>query len=380
MINLVLILKNKKTRLPVSSGWVVFIKLQNTIKEVKGQNILTPAAIMTTHTKYELGFFPTPLQELKNFSALFQNDYQIFIKRDDHTGLATGGNKTRKLEYLLGEAMLQGADSIITAGAQQSNHCRQTAAACAQAGLTCHLLLGGDPPDEYNGNLLLSGMLGANIHFTGKQRKGEDLEMLAKQLKEKGLRPYIIPYGGSNLTGAMGYVEAAGELKDQLQRASLKMDYIFFASSSGGMQAGLILGMAMHGLSSKLMPVQIDKDETQEISLQASVAAIVRDGFSALELKGPVDTAQTHTIRGYEEAGYGVVTHQEKEAITTLARSEGIILDPVYTGRAFYGMMDHLRTRRIKPGANVLFWHTGGIPANFHYAEDLAKPGLGFGV
>ncbi len=335
---------------------------------------------MTTHTKYELGFFPTPLQELKNFSALFQNEYQLFIKRDDHTGLATGGNKTRKLEYLLGEALLQGADSIITAGAQQSNHCRQTAAACAQAGLTCHLLLGGDPPDAYNGNLLLSGMLGATIHYTGRSRKGEELETLAAGLKKQGMNPYIIPYGGSNLCGAMGYVEAAGELKDQLQKASLKMDYIFFASSSGGMQAGLILGMAMHGLSSKLMPVQIDKDETQDISLQASVAAIVRQGLSALELKEPVDTAQTDTIRGYEEAGYGVVTHQEREAISTLARSEGIILDPVYTGRAFYGMMDHLRTRRIKPGANVLFWHTGGIPANFHYAEELARPGLEFGV
>ncbi len=327
---------------------------------------------MDTLTKYELGFFPTPLQELKNLAAQFEDTYRIFIKRDDHTGLATGGNKTRKLEYLMGDALAKKADTIITAGAQQSNHCRQTAAACAQSGLSCHLLLGGDPPEHFTGNLLLSKMMNAHIHYTGDRRKGEDLDILAEQLKKEGRNPYVIPYGGSNLTGAMGYVEAAGELKDQLADQRLHIDHVFFASSSGGMQAGLLLGMAMHGLHTQLMPIRIDKAEMQGMTLKEIVKHIVGEGNDRLKLPVPVNTDSILTIDGYEEAGYGVLTQEEKEAILTLAGSEGILLDPVYTGRAFYGMLDHLQHKRITPGSNVLFWHTGGIPANFYYASLLS--------
>ncbi len=327
---------------------------------------------METPTKYELGFFPTPLHELKNLAAVFEDNYRIFIKRDDHTGLATGGNKTRKLEYLLGDALVKKADTLITAGAQQSNHCRQTAAACAQAGLSCHLLLGGDPPEHVTGNLLLSKMMNAHIHYTGDRRKGEDLDTLAIQLKKEGRNPYVIPYGGSNLTGAMGYVEAAGELKEQLTGQNLHIDYVFFASSSGGMQAGLLLGMALHGLNVQLMPIRIDKAEMQGMTLKEVVTHLVSEGNAGLKLPVPVDTSTIHTIDGYEEAGYGVLTEEEKAGILTLAGSEGILLDPVYTGRAFHGMLDHLQHKRIAPGSNVLFWHTGGIPANFHYASLLS--------
>lgn len=320
--------------------------------------------------KFSLGFFPTPLHEIKNFAAHYPG-YRVFIKRDDHTGLATGGNKTRKLEYLIGDALGQGADTVITSGAQQSNHCRQTAAACAMAGLKCHLLLGGEKPEHPGGNLLLSSLLGANIHFKGENRKGEDTEDLFAELKNQGNKPYIIPYGGSNLTGAMGFVEAAGELKKQLDDKGLQMDYIFFASSSGGMQAGLTLGAAMHGLKSTFMPVCNDKKETAGQSLQEIIRQLLIEGVFRFQPETTPDLENIPLIRDYDHAGYGVITQQERTAIKTLAATEGILLDPVYTGRAFYGMMDYMEKQLIKPGSNVLFWHTGGIPANFHYANEI---------
>ena len=319
---------------------------------------------------FSLGFFPTPLHELKNFSAQYP-DYRIFIKRDDHTGLASGGNKTRKLEYLIGEALAMGADTVVTAGAQQSNHCRQTAAACAMARLECHLLLRGDPPKTFNGNLLLSKLLSANLHFSNEDKKGPGLAILAESLEQNGKKPYIIPYGGSNLTGALGYVEAAGELKKQLEEKNLNIDYIFFASSSGGMQAGLMLGMDMHGLNSKLMPVGIDKEELGTIKLEEKILDILKEGQKRLKLDTGFKLEDIPLIRDFYDAGYGVVTEKEKTAIKTLAQTEGIILDPVYTGRAFFGMMHFLQQKMLKKGSNVLFWHTGGLPANFEYADQL---------
>lgn len=321
---------------------------------------------------YPLGFYPTPLHQVNNFSSSIGN-YRVYIKRDDQTGLATGGNKTRKLEYLIGDALSRGADTIITAGAQQSNHCRQTAAACAVAGLHCHLLLRGDPPAQTNGNLLLSRMLGATIHFNAADKKGPGLETLSEELTKKGHKPYIVPYGGSNITGAMGYVQAAGELKQQLEREKLSVDYIFFASSSGGMQAGLTLGMELYGLRSELMPVSIDKEDIGETLLEEKIHELLREGKDNLKLQKTFSKQDVPLIRDFNKAGYGVITDKEKEAISTLARLEGIILDPVYTARAFYGMMYYLRNNLIKPGSTVLFWHTGGIPANFSYAGELSN-------
>ncbi len=316
--------------------------------------------------KFNLGFLPTPLHELKNLGKEYPS-YRILIKRDDMTGLATGGNKTRKLEYLVGHAIEQGADTLITAGAQQSNHCRQTAAAAAIAGMECHLMLGGEKPREYNGNLMLSMLLGAKIHYRGESRKGEDLELLAQSLSEKGKKPYVIPYGGSNITGATGYFEAAGELKEQLDQKGLKADYIFFASSSGGMQAGLMMGMVRYKLHARLMPVRIDKEEPGGRSLREIVRSLIEQGpEDCREIKDGVPM-----VEGYDHAGYGVVTAQEKRALKTLARTEGIILDPVYTGRAFYGMMDLLEKQKLPKGSTVLFWHTGGLPANFSYAGEI---------
>jgi D-cysteine desulfhydrase family pyridoxal phosphate-dependent enzyme len=320
--------------------------------------------------KFNLGFFPTPLHELKNLSEKYSG-YKIYIKRDDCTGLASGGNKTRKLEYLIRDAMDKGSDTVITAGAQQSNHCRQTAAACSRAKLKCHLLLGGNEPEHYNGNLLLSKILGATIHFTGDNRKGEDIEILAKDLKSRGLIPYVIPYGGSNIIGAHGFIEGVKELQEQLGARKLNIDYIFFASSSGGTHAGLALGKHIYNLEAKLMPVSIDKDEAYGQKLDNAVLNLVNQGKAFYNIGKSFTIEDFKLIEEYSEAGYGVITNNEKDAITELAEKEGILVDPVYTGRAFYGMLDHLRRKLLKPESNVLFWHTGGLPATFYYGDQL---------
>lgn len=314
--------------------------------------------------KFDLGFFPTPLHALKNLSAAYPN-YHLFIKRDDQTGLATGGNKTRKLEYLIQQVLDHGCDVVITAGAQQSNHCRQTAAACAMAGLKCHLMLGGEEPASYDGNLLLSKILGATIRFAGENRKGERIPALKKELEEQGHSVYVIPYGGSNIWGALGFVHAIKELKQQLETQRLAIDYIFFASSSGGMQAGLTLGLDLYDLAAKLVPINIDKTATKGLSLEEVVLNIVKVGAKRLGLEKNYQLQDIPLNKDYDKAGYGVVTAQEKEAIQTLAQTEGILLDPVYTGRAFYGMLDILKEKKIPTSSNVLFWHTGGLPALF---------------
>jgi len=320
--------------------------------------------------KFNLGFFPTPIQKLENISENYPA-YNIFIKRDDMTGLASGGNKTRKLEYLIKQALDEDCNTVITAGAQQSNHCRQTAAACAKAKLECHLLLGGEEPKVYDGNLLLSSMLGAHIHFTGANRKGEDLLEIKNELKAKNKKCFVIPYGGSVLTGALGFVNAIKELKDQLDAQKLKIDYLFFASSSGGMQAGLTLGLELFHLNCELMPINIDKDETDGSSLEEVVLNLIKEGCELLNIDRKYSLSDIKLNREYDKAGYGNMTENEKNTLLELARKEGILLDPVYTGRAFHAMLDHLKKAKIPYNSNVLFWHSGGFPAIFEYAEKL---------
>ncbi len=321
--------------------------------------------------KYALAMLPTPLHALPNLSQ--KVPYELYIKRDDQTGLATGGNKTRKLEYLIQEALNQGYDTVITAGTQQSNHCRQTAAACAKAGLACHLWLNGNQPQQYQGNLLLSHLLGAHLHFSGEKAKGRELalQQLQDSLNASGKKTYIIPVGGSNLTGALGYIEAMAELKQQLTQQQINLDYIFFATSSGGTQAGLEIGRKLHGINAKLMPVLIDKEEDFEMPLEQKILDIINQYNQVSNTKVPFDLNDIFIIKDYNKAGYGQVTENERLSIKLLAQEEGILLDPVYTGRAFYGMWDILLQEQIPAGSKVLFWHTGGTPALCAYAGDL---------
>jgi D-cysteine desulfhydrase len=320
--------------------------------------------------RFPLAQLPTPLEPLRRLSALLTGP-QVFIKRDDQTGLGLGGNKTRKLEYLVGEAIARGADTLITAGAAQSNHCRQTAAAAARAGLRCELVLGGDPAGVPEGNLLLDELFGAVVRWSGPERRGETLDSVAAGLRASGLKPYVIPYGGSNPTGAAGYANALVELTHQAAAQSLRVDAIVFPSSSGGTQAGLLAGAVITGFQGRIIGVGIDKREGGAIPLADEIRSLAQQTLGFITEEGMKLTRSVEVDQSYQGAGYGIVGGLEREAIKLLARTEGILVDPVYTGRAMGGLLDMIRQHRFEKDQNVLFWHTGGTPALFAYARDL---------
>ena len=222
----------------------------------------------------ELGFLPTPVTHLSRLSDVLSGP-EIHIKRDDLTGLALGGNKTRKLEYIMGDALNRGADCVITSGAIQSNHCRQTAAAAAQLGLDCHLLLGGQKTKHINGNLLLDQLLNASIHWSGDNRKGEGTRQLVEVLERQGRRPYVIPYGGSNTLGALGFVNAFAELAQQGNAEPFT--HIIFASSSGGTHAGLMVGKQLLESQCQIVGVNIDKVEDQSVSFGDNILKLPKN-------------------------------------------------------------------------------------------------------
>lgn len=320
--------------------------------------------------KVDLGFFPTPVTKLSRLSAFLAGP-EIWIKRDDLTGLALGGNKTRKLAYILQNAIEQGCDTIITAGAAQSNHCRQTAAAAAQLQLGCHLLLGGEAPKTANGNLLLDQLFAAEIHWTGENRKGEDIPELVNSLKSQGKKPYVVPYGGSNELGAYGFTQALFELEQQLDTSDFT--HIVFASSSGGTHAGLMLGKSLLKKTYQLVGIAIDKGEAGELPFNETVINLANNTSELIHSALRFDKKDLILKDNYMGAGYGVIGEVEQEAIALLAKYEGILLDPVYTGRAMGGLIDMIRSGELSKTDKVLFWHTGGAPALFAYADALAK-------
>jgi D-cysteine desulfhydrase len=330
---------------------------------------------MHVSSRFLLADLPTPLEWMNRLSGAIGGP-DIWIKRDDQTGLATGGNKTRKLELLIADALDQEADVVLTVGAVQSNHCRQTAAAAARTPLDCLLILKGQAPprDQWTGNLLLDELLGAGIWWSGDDDPLDALEAAAEAERAAGRKPYVIPYGGSNAVGTAAYALAFAELWDQLERmaecAGLLFDRIVFASSSGGTQAGLIVGAKACGYQGQVLGISVDKTggHLREIvgSLLAPTAAHL-----GLDLSfSPDDVLVDDRHIG---GGYAVLTAAERDAIRLVAELEGILLDPVYTGKAMAGLLDLIRRGEIGTSEKVLFWHTGGIPALFAYAGELAK-------
>lgn len=321
--------------------------------------------------KERLGFFPTPLVELPRLAERLGGP-RIVMKRDDQTGLAMGGNKTRKLEYLLADALARGADTLVTAGAAQSNHCRQTAAAAAAHGMECHLVLGGSEPGAASGNYLLDRLLGARVHWAGESRKGETIPSIVAALVREGRRPYEIPYGGSNELGAAAFVEAMVEVDAQLADTNRPKTHVVFASSSGGTHAGLILGKHLLGTDVRLIGIQIDKEGVEGDAFRKRVADLARSTAEFLDIHADVSEADVDLRPGYVGEGYGVLSDLDRRAITETARAEGILLDPVYTGRAMGGLIDLIERGEFAPEDTVLFWHTGGTPALFACSEQLA--------
>lgn len=320
--------------------------------------------------RQSLGFFPTPLIALSRLSKALDGP-TIFMKRDDNTGLALGGNKTRKLEFIMGDALAQGADCVITAGAAQSNHCRQTAAAAASLGLECHLVLGGEEPEQTSGNLLLDKIFGSHIHWAGANRKGEDIPKIVEQLTKQGKKPYVIPYGGSNELGALAFVEAFKELESQRESMDVLFTHIIFASSSGATQAGLMLGKKILNSPAQIVGINIDKGETDKVPFDQYTVALANSTASLIGADHQFSETDLILNSDYVGEGYGVVGTLENEAIAMTAQTEGILLDPVYTGRAMGGLIDMIRSGKIKKTDRVLFWHTGGAPALFAYSSDL---------
>jgi D-cysteine desulfhydrase family pyridoxal phosphate-dependent enzyme len=312
---------------------------------------------------------PTPIEELPRLSAALGGP-RLLVKRDDLTGLAAGGNKTRKLEFSVGEARRQGADTLVTIGAVQSNHARQTAAAAARCGLRCVLVLGGAPPATARGNLLLDRLLGAEVVFTGGREREEVAQEVVAAQRAAGHRPFLIPVGASDEIGAAGFVAAAEELAGQLVERQLRVNRIVVASSSYGTQAGLCLGVKALGLGVQVAGVAID---SRRAEVQAGVAALAGRTARRLGLDVAVDPGEVVAFDGYLGGGYAVMGEPEREAIRLAAGEEGLLLDPVYTGRAMAGLVDLVRRGTFAAGETLLFWHTGGTPALDAYAEGLLQ-------
>lgn len=322
--------------------------------------------------RIRLAHLPTPLEEAPRL-AEFLGGPRIWIKRDDLTGLALGGNKARKLEFLLGQARAQGCDVVITVGAVQSNHARMTAAAARRLGLDVVVVLNGEEPELYQGNLLLDRVLGADIRIV---QTDDDyvlmgvVDDLARHLRKDGRRPYIIPRGGSNAFGAAAYMLAALELLTQATQLGFRVDAIVHASTSGGTQSGLYTGTKM--TESGVQVVGISAGPKQEV-VARRVLGIVEELAQMLELRWRPHPDDLIVYDDYVGERYGVPTPACLEAIRLAARTEGIILDPVYTGKAMAGLRALVAQEQFRPGQNVVFWHTGGQPALFAHAAALQE-------
>jgi D-cysteine desulfhydrase len=323
--------------------------------------------------RFTLAALPTPLEDLPALTRHLGGP-RIMMKRDDLTGFALGGNKSRKLEFLVGDAIRQGCTMLVTAGAAQSNHCRQTAAAAAKAGLACELILGGTPADADlpAGNLLLDLLFGARLHWTKRELRLQRMAEVADDLRARGARPYVIPYGGSNPVGATGYLLAYLEFVEQCINARVSPDTVVVASSSGGTQAGMMAGAAVAETRAVVRGISIDKGERDPVPFEEELAGIANGVLSLLGHPARVEPERALVEYGYLGGGYGVVGPLEREAISLVARLEGILLDPVYAGRAMGALIDMVAHARQDLGDTVVFWHTGGSPALFAYASDLA--------
>lgn len=316
-----------------------------------------------------IAHLPTPLEKLSRLTAELGGP-EIWIKRDDCTGLSTGGNKTRKLEFLMAEAQMQKADLVITQGATQSNHARQTAAFAAKLGMGCHILLedrtgSNNPNYNANGNVLLDHLHGAT---TEKYAPGPDMnaeiERVAEGLRAQGKKVYTIPGGGSNPTGALGYVNCAFEMLNQFNERGLSVDHIVHATGSAGTQAGLIAGLRSTNASIPLLGIGVRAPkEVQEENVYKLACATVEK----MDCAGVVQRGDVVANTDYVGEGYGIATDSGLEAIRLFAELESILLDPVYSAKGAAGLIDLIRKGHFKKGERIVFIHTGGSAALFGY-------------
>lgn len=335
------------------------------------------AAQLAKFPRVSLGHFPTPLEPMDRLSEQLGGP-RLWVKRDDCTGLSSGGNKTRKLEFLMADAQKMGADTIITQGATQSNHARQTAAAAAKLGMACHILLEdrtGSNDGSYilSGNVLLDRLHGASV---SKRSGGTDMNVematLAETLRQDGKTPYVIPGGGSNPIGALGYVNCARELVDQAITAGLGIDALVHATGSSGTQAGLVAGLAALDSDIHLLGIGVrapqDKQEGMVFDLAQRTATHLGGGTEILR-------SSVRANCDYVGPGYGLPTEGMIASVKLLAQAEGLLFDPVYSGKGLDGLIDLTRKGYFDGMNNVVFLHTGGSAALFGYPDTFGLPG-----
>jgi len=359
----------------------------DTIQMTSGETAVAPEMVLSlckelslTLAKFPrvtLGHLPTPLEPMDRLSEVLGGP-RLWVKRDDCTGLSSGGNKTRKLEFLMADALEKGADTIITQGATQSNHARQTAAAAAKLGMACHILLedrtgSNDPSYILNGNVLLDRLHGATVSKRpGGADMNAEMEACAAQMKSEGKRPYIIPGGGSNPIGALGYVNCARELSEQAAGAGLKIDALVHATGSSGTQAGLVAGLAALESDIHLLGIGVRAPQEKQESMVHDLAVRTVDYMGT---GTPIACDAVRANCDYVGAGYGLPTEGMIDALKLLARTEGLLFDPVYSGKGLDGLIDQIRKGYFDGMDNVVFLHTGGSAALFGYPETFDLPG-----
>lgn len=312
---------------------------------------------------------PTPLVCLPRFSKAIGGNVKVYIKRDDLLPGCAGGNKTRKLDFLIADALAKGADTIVTCGAVQSNHCRLSIAWALREGLDCHLVLQESATGKYrpeaSGNNLLFQLLGATISVVPEDASvPEAMEELASRLRAEGKKPYLIPAGGSSPLGALGYAACARELLEQLFQQGLDVKAIVAASGSGGTQAGLLLGLCSCEADIPVMGINIMRAREQQ---ETMVLALAHEAAALAGLRREIAPSSVICLDDYLGEGYTLPTDGMIEAVTLLARTEAILLDPVYSGKALAGLIDLARQKAFPEGSDILFLHTGGAPALYEH-------------
>ncbi len=320
-----------------------------------------------------LGVFPTPLQQMNRYGDLIGHP-QIFIKRDDMTGLGLGGNKTRTLEFLLGEAVEKGTTTILAAGALQSNLCSLTAAAAGRLGLECILIHNDDPPTAKQGNILLNALNGAQQKFLGtvsERKRDNHMKQVAKRLKDEGKHPYIIENSGSTPTGALGYTSAAAELARQNDQLNTSIKHIAIPGAMAGTASGLVAGSA---LLNRPFHVHVINVEYSGSTLNKLISKYTRGVFELLEMKPPIPINKVMTIHNHALGpGYAEPTTESMQALVELAQTEGVYLETIYTSKTLAGLKELIQKGVITPEKRCCFWHTGGVGALFGQSATIEK-------
>lgn len=319
--------------------------------------------------QYTKGF--TPIEKLENLTKALGGP-NIYVKRDDLLGLTSGGNKTRKLEFLMADALLKGADTILTCGAVQSNHCRLTLSAAVKEGLKCQLILEERVANSYHtdasGNNFLFNLLGVekvNVVPGGSDMLNE-LNKLADEIRTEGRNPYVIPGGGSNAIGALGYVSCAQEILTQTFEMGLNIDHLVTASGSAGTHAGLLVGMIGNNANIPITGISVNRNKENQTNAVFNLAKATSE---KINIHNEINKKDVVVYDDYVGAGYSIPTDAMVEAVELLAKTEGILLDPVYTGKAMSGLIDLIRQGKFQECENILFVHTGGSPALYAYTE-----------